>query len=201
MNRAAIVTLTLLVQTAAGVPATEQWPNFRGPQAGVVADDPLLPERWNETENIVWKVDIPGLGWSSPVVWDDHVILTAAISSGKEAAPEKGLYDPGDDHGKTRSTAVNRWMVYDIDFQTGKIRWSRELSRRIPPIGRHVKNSFASETAVIDGERVYVYFGAVGVVAALDLNGQPVWVKDVPAHETYFDMGTAASPVVHKDRV
>ena len=201
MRRAADIALALSLLAVAGVRAAEQWPNFRGPRAGVVADDPLLPEHWSETENIAWKVDIPGLGWSSPVVWDNHVILTAAISSGKEAAPEKGLYDPGDDHGKTRSTAVNRWMVYDIDFETGKIRWSRELSRRIPPIGRHVKNSFASETAVIDGERVYVYFGAVGVVAALDLKGDPVWVKDVPAHETYFDMGTAASPVVHKDRV
>ena len=201
MSRAANIALALSLLAVAGVRAAEQWPNFRGPRAGVVADDPLLPERWSETENIAWKVDIPGLGWSSPVVWDNHVILTAAISSGKEAAPEKGLYDPGDDHGKTRSTAVNRWMVYDIDFETGKIRWSRELGRRIPPIGRHVKNSFASETAVIDGERVYVYFGAVGVVAALDLKGDPAWVKDVPAHETYFDMGTAASPVVHKDRV
>jgi outer membrane protein assembly factor BamB len=202
MSRALIVTVALSVLTLTGVSAADQWPNFRGPHAGVAADDPNLPESWSETENVVWKIDVPGLAWSSPVIWDDHVIITSAISSGKEAAPEKGLFDPGDAmHGNTRSTAINRWVVYDIDFKTGAIRWSRELSRRTPPIGRHVKNSFASETAVIDGERVYVYFGTIGVVAALDLKGQPVWVKEVPTYETYFNMGTASSPVVYKDRV
>ena len=200
MNRAAIATvgLVLLLTQAA---ATEQWPSFRGPDAGVAADDASLPDTWTETENVVWKVDVPGLAWSSPVVWDDHIIVTSAISAGQEAPPEKGLYDPSEQHGKTRSTSMNRFVVYDLDFQTGKIRWSTEVAQRVPPIGRHVKNSFASETPVVDGERVYVYFGAIGLIAALDLTGKTIWTQQVPAHETYFDMGTAASPVVYKDRV
>lgn len=201
MGRALIVTGALSLLSLTGLSATDQWPNFRGPQAGVVADDPALPDTWSETENVVWKIDVPGLAWSSPVVWDDHVIITSAISPGKEAPPEKGLFDPGDAHGNTRSTAINRWIVYDVDFKTGAVRWSQELSRGVPPIGRHIKNSFASETAVIDGERVYVYFGSTGVIAALDLKGKLIWLKEVPAHPTYFDMGTASSPVVYKDRV
>jgi outer membrane protein assembly factor BamB len=200
MRRAAIVIVGLALAVAS-TSATDQWPSFRGPNAGVVADDASLPDTWSPTENIVWKADIPGLSWSSPVVWDDHIIVTSAISAGQEATPEKGLYDPGDQHGKTRSTFLNRWMVYDIDFETGKVRWSRELAQRLPPTGRHVKNSFASETPVIDGERIYVYFGAIGLVAALDLTGKTVWTQQVPAHETYFEMGTASSPVVYKDRV
>ena len=203
MNRAVtvVVGIALFLTGLARVHATDEWPRFRGLQAGVADDDPKLPETWSSTKNIAWKIDIPGLAWSSPVVQGEHIILTSAISSGEEAAPEKGLYDPGDQHGKTRSTSINRWMVYDIDFQTGKIRWSKELARTIPPIGRHIKNSFASETAVIDGDLIFVYFGAVGVVAALDLNGKLVWTQTVPAHETYFEMGTASSPVVYKDRV
>lgn len=200
MSRAVILTIGLLVAVTRAS-ATDQWPSFRGPNAGVVADDARLPDTWSETENIVWKADIPGLAWSSPVVWDDHVIVTSAISAGREAPPEKGLYDPSDQHGKTRSTSMNRFVVYDVDFQTGKIRWSTEVAQRVPPIGRHVKNSFASETPVIDGGRIYVYFGAIGLVAALDLTGKTIWTQSVPAHETYFDMGTAASPVVYKDRV
>src|SRR5262245_4644731 len=121
MQRRWMIVLALVVSALAAVSAADQWPKFRGPDAGVVPDDPLLPDRWSETETVVWKAEIPGLSWSSPVVWDDHVIVTTAISSGKEAAPEKGLYDPGDDHGKTRSTSINRWMVYDLDFQTGEI--------------------------------------------------------------------------------
>src|SRR5271154_4821272 len=81
----------------------DQWSQFRGVQAGVAADDPALPESWSETENILWKIDVPGLGWSSPVVWDDHIFITSAVSSGNEPAPSKGLYDPGDDHGKTKA--------------------------------------------------------------------------------------------------
>jgi len=201
MRRALLASVGLTVLGLVSVSAADQWPRFRGLQAGVAADDPVLPDTWSESENIVWKVDIPGLSWSSPVVWDDHVIITSAISAGKEAEPEKGLYDPGEQHGKTRSTAENRWMVYDVEFETGKIRWSRELSRGVPPIGRHIKNSFASETAVTDGERIYVYFGAIGLVAALDMNGTRIWSSEVPAHETYFEMGTASSPIVYKDRV
>ena len=49
---------------------------------------------WSETANVVWKVDVPGLGWSSPVIWGDHVFVTSAISAGEEPAPIKGLYDP-----------------------------------------------------------------------------------------------------------
>jgi len=97
MSRVAIAAaLSLLVS----VQAADQWPQFRGPHAGVVADDPSLPDSWSETDHVVWKTDIPGLGWSSPVVWDDHVFLTTAVSTGVEAPPVKGLYDPGEDHGK-----------------------------------------------------------------------------------------------------
>ena len=130
MKRAMFVTAALTLLALAGVSATDQWPQFRGPLAGVVADDPALPTTWNETDNIVWKTSIPGLGWSSPVVWDDHVFLTSAISTGQEVAPVKGLYDPGDEHGKMKSTAPHRWIVYDVDFKTGKIRWERELRDR-----------------------------------------------------------------------
>ena len=133
--------------------AIDQWPQFRGPQAGVVDDDPALPETWSETQNVVWKIDVPGLGWSSPVVWDDHVFLTSAISAGKEAAPVAGLYD---EHDHVKAAASQRWMVYDFDFTTGKLRWERELHQGNPPLLRHIKNSYASETPVTDGERLYV---------------------------------------------
>src|SRR5580698_479576 len=104
MNRLAILALGLLLPLTAPLRA-DQWPQFRGSQAGVVPDDPALPDHWSETDNVVWKADIPGLGWSSPVVWDDHIFLTSAVSSGDEPAPTKGLYDPGDDHGKTKAAA------------------------------------------------------------------------------------------------
>ena len=125
----------IVVVTAAGmVSAADQWPQFRGPSAGVVADDPGLPDTWSETQNVVWKVDVPGLGWSSPIVWDDHVFLTSAISAGKEPPPVPGLYD---EHDHVKAAAPQRWVVYDFDFKTGKLRWEREMHQGAPPLLRY----------------------------------------------------------------
>jgi outer membrane protein assembly factor BamB len=80
---------------ASALPDAQQWPRFRGFDDGNIADDPNLPDTWSETENIRWKTDIPGTGWSSPIIWGEHVFLTATIGAGAEPQPIKGLYDPG----------------------------------------------------------------------------------------------------------
>ena len=185
--------------TSAGAAAgDDQWPMFRGPNAGAVADDPALPDAWSATENVVWKTAIPGLGWSSPVVWDDHVFLTSAVAAGPEETPVPGLYD---EHDHIAANTVHRWMVYDVDAATGAIRWERELHRELPRLRRHVKNSYASETPVTDGERLYVYFGSIGLVAALDFEGAVVWQRRIGAFNTLIELGTAASPALHGDRL
>ena len=201
MSRAAIVAVGLTLLALTGVSATDQWAQFRGPQAGVVPDDPTLPDTWSETDNVVWKTSIPGLGWSSPVVWDDHIFITSALSAGQEAAPIKGLFDPGEELGKAKPSAAHRAMVYDVDFKTGNIRWAHDLLNGMPPVLKHIKNSYASETAVTDGERVYAYFGSLGMMAALDMNGKSVWTKRVDAFNGRQEFGSAASPVLYKDRL
>lgn len=201
MRRAWFLTLAFVVVAIGAISAADQWPQFRGPRAGAIADDPTLPETWSETQNIAWKVDIPGTGWSSPVVWDDHIFITATLSAADERVAVKGLYDPGDENGRTRAAGEHRFMVYDVDFKTGKIRWQREILRIQPRVQRHIKNSFASETPVTDGERVYVYFGSTGIVSALDFNGRPVWTKELTALDGRQAFGTAASPALYKDRL
>ena len=200
MREVALIVVWLMLSSS-GVSANDEWPMFRGINAGVAADHPDLPDHWSETENVVWKVDIPGLGWSSPIIWGDHVFVTTAISAGEEPQPVKGLYDPGNAHGKTDAIAGHRWMVYDIDLQTGEIRWERELRAASPTIKRHLKASFASETPVTDGERLYVYFGSIGLVAALDMTGAVLWTHDLGAFNGHQEFAPAASPVLHKDRL
>ena len=95
------------------VSAVDQWPQFRGPQSTGVADDPALPETWSATRNVVWKTEIPGSGWSSPVVWCDRIFLTSVISTVAPEVPKKGLYFGGNREGIP--TDEHRWMVYAVD--------------------------------------------------------------------------------------
>ena len=198
--RLAAVCVTLLVLRQTGAAESDEWPQFRGLHAGVAADDPALPDTWSQTENIAWKLDVPGIGWSSPVVWGDHVFVTSVISDGpSEEPPSPGLYSDGE---RPASTAPHRWMVYDVDFATGKIRWEREVQQRAVPAGpKHLKNSYASETPVTDGERVYVYFGNVGLFV-FDLNGKPVWSKPIGAGQDALQAGARPRRrSLHGDRV
>ena len=178
--------------------AADNWPQFRGAQSDGVADDAQLPESWSTTRNVVWKSEIPGSGWSSPVVWGDRIFVTSVISTVAPETPKKGLYFggnresiPGDEH---------RWMVYAVDWKTGKIAWEREVHRGAPRSSHHLKNTFASETPVTDGERVYACFGNLGLFV-FDMEGKPVWSQTWGPFRTRYGWGTAASPVLYKDRV
>ena len=91
-------------------------------------------------------------------------------------------------------------MVYCIDFKSGKVLWEREAHRALPGGPRHLKNSYASETPVTDGERIYAYFGNVGIYT-YDFKGNLIWKQAFPPRKTRFGWGTAASPVVFRDRI
>lgn len=193
-----IATAIVLLSTFTTVAtANDNWPSFRGPSAGVANDDPALPLTWSSTQNVAWRTPVPGVGWSSPIVWGDSVIVTSVIVEGNVEAPRPGLYIGGE---RPASTAEHRWMVYAFDFASGKERWSREVFRGRPPAPRHLKNSYASETPVTDGERVYVYFAPLGLFA-FTLDGEPVWSVKHDAQPTRYGWGSAASPVVHDGRV
>ena len=176
--------------------AADDWPQFRGPSAGV-ADDASLPTTWSPTANVAWKLVIAGRGWSSPVVAGDRIFLTAVIAPQPEEAPKKGLYFGG--NRETPPAGEHRWMVLCVDWKTGKLLWEREVHRGAAP-SRHLKNSYASETPVTDGERVYAYFGGAGVFC-LDRDGKLLWSQPLAPLPMRFGWGTAASPVLHGGRL
>ena len=196
MKRLLVVFGLVLFGAVPAVLSAQNWPQFRGTTAGVGVDHPDLPDTWSTTENVAWATEIPGLGWSSPVVWGDHVFLTTVVSTEQQEAPRPGLY-LGD---WPASKAPHRWMVYDIDYATGKVRWAREVSSVAPGLRKHLKNSYASETPVTDGERVYAYFASVGLFA-FDFAGNRIWSKPMEPSKTRNAWGAAASPVYHNGRV
>jgi len=196
------VVLCLVWLARAIVSADDHWPRFRGADGGVAADHPSLPDVWGPSQNIIWKVDVPGTSWSSPIVWGDHVFVTTAINTVEtERLLSVSAYVSRSNGGTmtfmdvTKPSAAHRWVVYDFDLKTGRIRWERVVHSGVPAKSRHLKNSYASETPVTDGERVYAYFGDVGLFA-IDMNGKPVWSKPMDAFETLTGFAHAQSPVV-----
>ncbi len=176
----------------------ENWPQFRGPGSRGVSDETDLPEKWSKTENVVWTARIPGRGWSSPIVWGDRIFLTSAVQlKGKLEKVKPGLYFGGE---RSTPSTPHRWSVYCIDFKTGKIAWEKTAHEGVPKEGHHLKNTLASETPVTDGKRVFAYFGNVGLFA-YDLEGNLLWKKDLGSYRTAYNWGTAASPVLYRDRL
>jgi outer membrane protein assembly factor BamB len=187
---------TALALVAAGASGfSDNWPAFRGADAmSQAADDPRLPETWSTTDNVAWKTPIPGLAWSSPVVWGNRVFVTTVVSEGTVEEPQKGLYFGG--NRPEPPADLHHFKVMALDTETGKVVWDKTVLSAKPQFPKHLKNTYASETPVTDGERIYAYFGNVGVYA-LDFAGKVVWERPVEVVKTRYGWGTAASPIVH----
>ena len=177
--------------------ANPTWPQFRGPNSDGVADDAQLPTEWATNKNVAWATDIRGSGWSSPIVSGDRVYLTSVVSDGQTEPPKKGLYFGGE---RPAAKDTHHWMVWCLDAETGAVRWSHAVKEAAPTTPRHLKNTYASETPVTDGERVYAYFGNSGLYC-LDRDGKQVWSREWPQVKIANGWGTAASPVIHGDRL
>ena len=206
MRLSALGVCVFLLSASPGAAQTN-WPQFRGEAAGVVADDPALPERWGRDENVVWRVDVPGRGWASPIVWGDHVfVLTSTAVEGDEVPIQPIENYRARSLGGTMTAAFItemdrplRWVLLDIDFETGETRWERTLHTGVPEMPAHQKSTFASETPVTDGERVYVYLADIGLFA-VDFAGDLAWSAPLdwlPRRQ----WGAASSPVLHDGRL
>ena len=195
-------------QATADKPADRNWPQFRGSSAGVAADDARLPDTWSTTENVAWKIDVPGRSWSSPVVWDNHVFVVTAINVKQPVQTlnavgtylARSLGGPMTGADISQPVDEHRWVLYDVDFATGRINWERAVHAAVPLQPVHQKNSYASETPVTDGQRVYVYLGYVGLFA-FDMTGKPAWSKLMPTPKMRTGWGPASSPVLHDGRL
>lgn len=169
------------------------WPSFRGPNASGVADGQAPPVAWDEERriNVRWRVAIPGLGHSSPIVWGDRVFVTTAVSSLPN--PE---FRPGGLRGDNVSPdrTEQEWRVLALDKTTGKTLWERTAHRGTPRGIRHLKNSFATATPATNGTHVVAMFGSEGLYC-YDVNGTLLWKKDlgIVGHSQY---GFASSPVI-----
>ena len=197
------------------------WPSFRGSDGVRASGNTQLPLNWSTTENVEWKADVPGMGWSSPIVVAGQVFLTAATSDTAMKPPQKGtdysneyvaeLMKEGFSEEEVMAKVEARdaempdevdleyWLL-SYDLETGKELWRQKFFAGPPPGGRHRKNSFTSETPVSDGENVYVYVGNLGIWS-YSLEGKQNWATLLEAYPIYLDFGTGGSPVLFEGKL
>lgn len=192
---------TLLLTTPEPLAAADNWPGWRGPTGNGLTSDRKLPSEWAEDKNVLWKIELPGTGWSQPVVWGDKVFVTTCATENQKK-PQAGRFDPGSGMftGGKAPKAMHQWMVLCLDGASGKVLWERKAHEGAPRIPKHRNNTYASETPVTDGQRLVAYFGMTGLYC-YDLAGQLLWSKDLGAYPMQFGWGTGSSPVLHDGRV
>jgi outer membrane protein assembly factor BamB len=186
----ALVISATMVVTSADEAADRNWPQWRGPRATGVAPHANPPSEWSETKNVAWKVEIPGRGSSSPVVWGDQVFLTTAVPAGATGPTSHGP------RGGARPREPHRFIVMAIDRGTGKVRWERVAREETPHEATQENGTWASSSAVTDGQHVIASFESRGIYA-YDLNGKPVWQLDLGDKKMRNEFGEGSSPALH----
>jgi outer membrane protein assembly factor BamB len=186
--------------------ASRPWPSFRGTDASGNGDGQGVPLTWNVSagRNIRFKTALPGIALSSPIIWGDRIFVTSAVSGSGDKTFRTGLYGDGTsvDDGSEHS-----FRLYALDKASGKVLWEREVHRGRPPVRRHMKSSQANATPATDGKRVVVLFGTVGLLAAYDFDGKPLWKQDIGILECNdpqagsAQWGHASSPILYRDLV
>jgi len=201
----AILSLLFFASSAQTPNPNRQWNMYRGNYAIGVLDNANLPKTWNaETgENIAWKTKIPGSGHSCPVIWDNKIFVTSAVSTKDKGDVQTGIYgsiEPVPD------SSVHSWKVYCIDKKSGKIQWEKTAITGIPKQKRHPMSSHANCTPATNGKYVVAFFGSEGLYC-YNMNGDLQWQKDFGVLKSVFFMVESAewefasSPLIHDNVV
>jgi outer membrane protein assembly factor BamB len=179
-----------------------QWPAFRGYLSSGVLDNANLPDLFDidKMANIRWKVEIPGLGLSSPVIWENKLFITTAISQADRDGFRTGIYG---DIAPVRDSSVHEWKVYCIDKNTGAMIWDKTSYKGIPKMKRHPKSTHANTSVATDGKYVVAFFGSEGLFC-YDMSGNLQWKKNFGLLKSVFYMVKSAewefasSPIIYK---
>ena len=184
------------------------WPHWRGPGVDGIAPHGDPPVEWSETKNVKWKVDIPGQGHATPVVWGDRIFVLTAVETDNQGAPPAAEAQPNAEPKPKRrgppsvkTDRLHQFVALALDRRTGKTLWQKTLAEERPHEGRiHADSTCASSSPVTDGKRVYAFFGSRGLYC-LNLDGSLQWQKSFGKMSTRRQFGEGSSPTLHGDRI
>ena len=204
-----LLALALITTSPSRSGAADQFSQFRGSNGSSrTSVEVAIPKQWSSEsgEGIAWKADLPGSGWSQPVVWGDKLFVTSAVAD-KELKPKNfagGVRTPQSMGMGFLSKAPDveiEWTLFCLHAGTGEILWKQVVDQGKPQYAVHPSNSYATETPVVNESAVVAYFGATGEIAAIDHSGSILWKRNFGAHKTNNSFGTGSSLAIHKDQV
>ncbi|HBB93521.1 MAG TPA: hypothetical protein DC042_17810 [Bacteroidales bacterium] len=179
-----------------------QWPQYRGYQASGILDDANLPESWSvpDGRNVRWKVEVPGLALSCPVIWGDYLFLTTAIGEQDKTGLKTGIYG---DVIPVNDSTEHEWKVYCYDKNSGKLVWEQSACKGVPMVKRHPKSTHANTSVATDGKHVVAFFGSEGLYC-YDMEGNLRWKTGFGKLKSCFfymeqaEWEFASSPILHQ---
>jgi outer membrane protein assembly factor BamB len=193
-NRVVVLALLLglsVVAVKAAEDSEKYWAQWRGPYMTGVSNTAKPPVEWSESKNIRWKVEIPGRGSASPVVWNDRIFLLTAIPVGVSGPAQ---HEP---RGALPQRGTHQYKVLALDRKTGKTLWEHVAREEEPHEAAHGDNgTFASSSAITDGQHVFAYFESRGLYA-YDMNGKLIWQADFGDKKMRNQFGEGSTPVLH----
>jgi outer membrane protein assembly factor BamB len=182
-----------------------QWPSYRGYYASGYLDEAHLPDSFNieSSYNVKWNVEIPGLGLSCPVIWDDRVFISTAVSEQDSKGYTTGIYG---DIAPVNDSSEHVWKVLCFDKKSGKLIWEQDAYQGVPSVKRHPKSSHANTSMATDGKHVIAFFGSEGLYC-YNMDGRLLWKRDFGLINSAWDKVESAewefcsSPVIFQDKV
>lgn len=179
--------------------ALDNWHHWRGPLVNGTSPNADPPTKWDAKTNIKWSVKLPGKSSATPIVWGDRVFAITAVETDKPAKPEDIVPVEGTFERKTDPPATyHQFHIYCFDRNTGKQLWTHMAAEKVPHEGHHETHSYAAGSPTTDGKRVYVSFGSFGIYC-YDLDGKPLWSRDLGRLISRLGWGEAVTPVIHGD--
>jgi len=178
----------------------EFWPQWRGPLGTGVALKGNPPIEFGENKNLKWKIEIPGKGHATPIVWEDKIIVQTAVATNRKASGEIVEDGGGDWMNPTSTEFIHDYKVICVDRNSGKTDWETTVTSELPQESTHELGSWASNSPCTDGEHIYAYFGSRGLYC-LDFDGNILWKHDFGQMQKRMNFGEGASPSLYKDRI
>jgi len=179
-----IPVFVLTLAASAAIDA-EDWPQFRGPGSNGISDAKNLPTTWGDSENLLWKIKLPGAGASSPIILENRLYVTCHSGYGTYVETSGDMEDLG-------------LHVVCVDLEKGKTVWDTKIAPKLPESSRVRDHGYSAPTPATDGKHLYVFFGKSGVFK-LGLDGKRIWQADVGSRTHGWGCGT--SPVLFKNLV